>query len=103
MKQIICVYIVNMNTITIFLIIVGILIALNILQVLRFSNYSYPVSSKNKKIEKYTCNDKPLEVLYEKNKEHANYQELASYVQKTNHGDFMYKDFTMAMPPDFNK
>lgn len=94
-----------MSTISIFLIIVGILVALNILHVLRFSgNCSTPILPKKKKIEKYTpCNDKPLEVLYKKNEEHANYQELASYVQKTNHGDFMYKDFTMAMPPDFNR
>jgi hypothetical protein len=92
------------TTIIIFLVIVLILILLNVLQVLGMGRCSKTMSYRSKKEDftNHNHNDNSVSVLYDDNKEHANYQELPSYIQKTNHRDFMYKDKTMAIPSDFN-
>ena len=88
---------------TILLILVTLLI-LNYFQIIRFQNLSSPsVSKKEEKLDTFKENKDDMSTVYNKNKKHADYQELASYIQKTNNGDFMYKDFTMALPPDFNR
>lgn len=82
-----------------------VLILLHIFNVFRLQDYISPVSDNHEenKVETFGDNKDSMNVTYEKNKDKADYQELASYTQKTNHGDFMYKDFTTALPPDFNR
>ena len=67
-----------------------------------YNNISVKIGRPGK-VEQFGDNKDSMNVTYEKNKNKADYQETASYTQKTNHGDFMYKDFTTALPPDFNR
>jgi hypothetical protein len=90
------------TTIAIFLTIFSILVILNILQVLNMNRCSAKRSIKESPIKEELVNVNSVSTLHADNREHADYQELASYVQKTNHRDFMYKDMTMAIPSDFN-
>lgn len=96
-----------MKYLFVFIILILLIILLDMFRVINIPFYSSlqtsNISEKQKEKENYISGLDTMDKRYEHNKDMVNYQEMSSYTQKTNHYDFMYKDFTMALPPDFNQ